>query len=75
VYISWKYLIIQVNFCLLNVNFRVMFMITVNYHPLMGFDVNDRSYPGEKVQKVRNLHTCGLKHRVLETIHFLSTLP
>jgi hypothetical protein len=30
------------------VNVTVMFMVTVNYHPLMGFDVTGRPNPGEK---------------------------
>ena len=46
-----------------------MFMVTVNYHHLMGFDVNGRPNPGKKTHMVRNLHTCGLNHRVLKTVH------
>jgi len=40
--------IIQVNFRFLTVNLTVMFMATVNYHPLMGLDVNGRPNPGKR---------------------------
>ena len=71
---DWVFKLIQFNFRLINADFAVMFMVTVNYHHLMGFDVNGRPNPGKKTHMVRNLHTCGLNHRVLKTVHIFFCL-